>query len=256
MSGHLASFPGNCGKSPKRLPNAFFKSKSNYETVPSIFGLRRNIIPTLRCISGNMNLNPVSSPKVLSKNIAPEVNWICCQRGAREHYSIPRALDRYGRLRSLITDYWTTPTLSRLIKSGKSRCHPDLSENLVVSFNGRFIADRVLNRVCPSDWYKAEYQQNKLFQQRCVERLKDLAKGTVRRPTVFAFSYAAKEIFQFAKRNGWQTILGQIDPGPRARMRWLKKSFCGFALIGRDFTKLPRAIGGIGEMKLNFLMSS
>jgi glycosyltransferase involved in cell wall biosynthesis len=32
--------------------------------------------------------------------------------------------------------------------------------------------------------------------------------------TVFAYSYAAKEIFEFARERGWRTVLGQIDPGP------------------------------------------
>jgi glycosyltransferase involved in cell wall biosynthesis len=32
--------------------------------------------------------------------------------------------------------------------------------------------------------------------------------------TVFAYSYAAEQIFKFAKDRGWRTVLGQIDPGP------------------------------------------
>ena len=35
MSWHLASSVDNGSKSPKRLSNAFFDSKSNYELVPS-----------------------------------------------------------------------------------------------------------------------------------------------------------------------------------------------------------------------------
>ncbi len=71
-----------------------------------------------------------------------------------------------------------------------------------------------------------------------MERLKDLAKGTVRRPTVFAFSYAAKEIFQFAKRNGWQTILGQIDPGPREN-EIVEKEFLRLRAHRKGFHEAP-----------------
>ena len=31
--------------------------------------------------------------------------------------------------------------------------------------------------------------------------------------TLFAYSYAARELFRFAKGRGWRTVLGQIDPG-------------------------------------------
>jgi glycosyltransferase involved in cell wall biosynthesis len=31
---------------------------------------------------------------------------------------------------------------------------------------------------------------------------------------LFSYSYAAREIFRFGKKQGWKTILGQIDPGP------------------------------------------
>src|SRR5436190_19178829 len=32
--------------------------------------------------------------------------WICCQLGAREHYSVPRALHSRGELASFFTDAW------------------------------------------------------------------------------------------------------------------------------------------------------
>ena len=32
--------------------------------------------------------------------------------------------------------------------------------------------------------------------------------------TVFSYSYAAGDVFAEAKRRGWRTVLGQIDPGP------------------------------------------
>ena len=32
--------------------------------------------------------------------------------------------------------------------------------------------------------------------------------------TIFAYSYAARKILAYARRRGWRTVLGQIDPGP------------------------------------------
>ena len=32
--------------------------------------------------------------------------------------------------------------------------------------------------------------------------------------TLFSYSYAALELFRYAKSRGWTTVLGQIDPGP------------------------------------------
>ena len=43
---------------------------------------------------------------VSKKNSSFSPDWICCQIGAREHYSVARALHRRGRLAMLITDAW------------------------------------------------------------------------------------------------------------------------------------------------------
>src|SRR6185436_17898056 len=55
-------------------------------------------------------------------------------------------------------------------------------------------------------------RRNDWFQQHAVTQL---ANGSTNgNHTIFAYSYAAEEIFKFAKDRGWRTILGQIDPGP------------------------------------------
>jgi hypothetical protein len=33
-------------------------------------------------------------------------------------------------------------------------------------------------------------------------------------PTLFAYSFAARRVLEFARQQGWRTVLGQIDPGP------------------------------------------
>lgn len=64
------------------------------------------------------------------------------------------------------------------------------------------------------DWFHWEQAQNRCFQRRCVAWMKGIPDDG-RRRTVFAFSYAALDILKEAKRRGWRTVLGQIDPGPR-----------------------------------------
>jgi hypothetical protein len=54
-------------------------------------------------------------------------------------------------------------------------------------------------------------RRNHWFQKQAVGQLARNHNGN---HTVFAYSYAAKEIFEFARARGWRTVLGQIDPGP------------------------------------------
>lgn len=143
-------------------------------------------------------------------------NWVCCQRGAREHYALPRALARVGRLEASITDFWWRGTPGNSFpwpaKMGQ-RSHPELTGQQVVSFNSGFVYSELTAKLSKADWFHQQQQKNRWFQQRCIQVLKGLARDGKPR-VVFAYSYAAKEILAFAKQQGWQTVLGQIDPGP------------------------------------------
>jgi glycosyltransferase involved in cell wall biosynthesis len=55
--------------------------------------------------------------------------------------------------------------------------------------------------------------RNRWFQDMAVRRLVRLGIDDAN-TTVFAYSYAAGKIFAYARRRGWRTVLGQIDPGP------------------------------------------
>ena len=57
--------------------------------------------------------------------------------------------------------------------------------------------------------------RNEWFQLHALDALRKFrASHPAERCTVFAFSYAAEHLLRFAKDCGWQTVLGQIDPGP------------------------------------------
>jgi glycosyltransferase involved in cell wall biosynthesis len=55
--------------------------------------------------------------------------------------------------------------------------------------------------------------RNASFQKAAAKKLLELESTHTSR-TVFAYSYAALEIFKLARVRGWRTVLGQMDPGP------------------------------------------
>jgi len=130
-------------------------------------------------------------------------SWLCCQLGAREHYAVPRALQLSGRLAELITDLW-------MRRAG--RFHPGLAGARVTAPNFATLRFELQASLARENGWKLIGRRNELFQHQALARLK--RTGTNGNHTVFAYSYAAGEIFEFARARGWRTVLGQIDPGP------------------------------------------
>ncbi|HEU4836369.1 MAG TPA: glycosyltransferase family 4 protein [Pyrinomonadaceae bacterium] len=129
-------------------------------------------------------------------------SWICCQLGAREHYAVPRALKLGGLLETFITDLW-------IRRAG--RFHPQLADARVVAPNiPALIFELKASLARENGWFLIS-RRNQWFQRRVVDQLEHNHNGN---HTVFAYSYAAREIFEFARARGWRTVLGQIDPGP------------------------------------------
>lgn len=141
--------------------------------------------------------------------------WICCQIGAREHYSIPRALLRNRRLGGLFVDAWPTGLWNHLpIQQWKDRYHPELADFNVWAPNARTLAREVrmtINRLSPWERIMA---RNRWFQsaaRRSIRaRLRELGPASV----LFSYSYAGLDLLHEAKEMGCRTVLGQIDPGP------------------------------------------
>lgn len=133
------------------------------------------------------------------------MKWICCQIGAREHYAVPRALHLSGLLGEFITDLW--------MRTGKfGRFHPELSQVQVIAPNfSKFVFELKAGAAQRSGWDLINHR-NDWFQRRALDQLNKQTANGMR--TVFAYSYAAKRIFEFARERGWKTVLGQIDPGP------------------------------------------
>jgi glycosyltransferase involved in cell wall biosynthesis len=128
--------------------------------------------------------------------------WLCCQLGAREHYAVPRALQRCGLLARLITDLWTRRV---------NRFHPELAGARVTAPNLAALTFEFKASLARENGWKLISQRNEWFQHHALAELKRTANGN---HTIFAYSYAAAELFRFARERGWRTVLGQIDPGP------------------------------------------
>src|SRR5437868_1413964 len=150
-----------------------------------------------------------------------ESSWICCQLGAREHYAVPRALFRKKALRLLITDAWVQPwSVIRALGSGlRERFDPELASASTKAWNSGLIAFEAAARIRKLSEWQRVIARNRWFERRACAYLARKAE-TPKSETlkteviVFAYSYAARDIFRFAKQRGWKTVLGQIDPGP------------------------------------------
>ncbi len=150
-------------------------------------------------------------------------SWICCQLGAREHYAIPRSLNKTGQLAHFITDAWIPPHSllnglpKPLLANLRERFHADLASASVQAFTGSLISFEIAQRIQKKTGWEQIIARNEWFQKNATQvlyKLEDHLSSLNSRPTFFAYSYAALKLFRYAKAKGWRTILGQIDPGP------------------------------------------
>ena len=146
-------------------------------------------------------------------------NWICFQIGAREHYAIPIALKQQQQLSHLITDAWVTPQSpfnllpKSLLNNLRERYHLKLASASVYHFNYSLIQFEINQKITRQSSWQTIINRDRWFQKKGIKLLKKIANNINDPVTIFAYSYAALEIFKFAKDRGWQTVLGQIDPG-------------------------------------------
>jgi glycosyltransferase involved in cell wall biosynthesis len=153
--------------------------------------------------------------------VQSHAQWLCCQLGAREHYAVPRALQSRGLLRELITDRWIRPgTLPNWRNKLTGRFHPDLASVRVSAANAASFAFELKAQATGQTGWDLISKRNDWFQDHALTRLERRAPELDHKSvTIFAYSYAADRIFRFARKRGWRTLLGQIDPGPAEEQR-------------------------------------
>ena len=147
----------------------------------------------------------------------PGARWICCQLGAREHFAVPRALHRAGRLYRLITDAWVPPgSAARLLPGAASqrlreRFHAGLEDAAVTDFTASLVAREIKWRFEGLAGWDLFLARNAWFQQQAADALEPLI--TANRHIVFGHSYASLAIGRRARAHDCFVVLGQIDPG-------------------------------------------
>src|SRR5262252_8613941 len=152
----------------------------------------------------------------MSSPSAKGSKWICCQIGAREHYAVPRMFKRNDLLEALITDLWT-PRRQGLQTFGFhhatrrlfERFHEELRNEDIEAANWRFLGLEAYGRMRRAAGWAWIMRRNAAF-ERFAASVVSKKVGRPRPAGVFAYSYAAEGIFQYARTRGMKTILGQI----------------------------------------------
>lgn len=145
--------------------------------------------------------------------------WICCQLGAREHYAVPRALHRQGRLGMMVTDAWTRPGSPLALVPGglaqrlAERSHSDLASADVRDLTLSLVRQEIGWRIQRRTGWDLLMARNDWFQEGAVGILEEHPSPPTAPVVVFAHSYSALKILRYARTRGWTTVLGQIDPG-------------------------------------------
>lgn len=127
-----------------------------------------------------------------------------------------RALHRRGELAALVTDFWAPPGswMGKLpgLQRLRERWHPDLADARVLSMNASMLGFELWSKLTQRPMWAGIMARNAFFQRRALGLLSTF---NAQSSTVFSYSYAAADLFGEAKRHGWTTVLGQIDPGPQ-----------------------------------------
>lgn len=139
--------------------------------------------------------------------------WISCQLGAREHYSVPRALHSAGMLERLVTEAWVPPGSGwgHMRRNLRERYHEDVPRRLVKDLTGRAVGFELVARMRGWTAWEAIMRRNEWFQRRVVSWLDSTCNQREQGGCLFSFSYTAHQPFAWASSNGWRKVLGQID---------------------------------------------
>lgn len=146
--------------------------------------------------------------------------WFCSQIGAREHYAVPRALHRGGRLAALYTDFWAggivrqaaQTTNLKAFRSLATRFHPELAQAPVTSWNARSLAWEAGARNKKARSIYEDFIRIGSHFSVCVRdalsRRNDLNPGSI----FFAYDTVALETMEWCRQRDIRCLLNQMDP--------------------------------------------
>ena len=145
--------------------------------------------------------------------------WFCAQIGAREHYAVPRALHRTGRLAALHTDFWAGPGTRNLLRASgvlgslATRFHPDLADATVRSHNLRALTWEARLRVKPGEGGRLYHGYCEVGRQ-FASAVREESRRRKWSPEMIFYAYdtGALEIFAYLRKQGVFCVLNQMDP--------------------------------------------
>jgi glycosyltransferase involved in cell wall biosynthesis len=150
-------------------------------------------------------------------------NWIVSQIGAREHYAIPRSLNRRGHLRNFYTNVWCRFGRSILQRGPKlaqglaGRFDAELPPSKVVSFTlGSFLEGCrgfFARRAQRNEELYQEYAREGAWFAKRVQRHLERQPLDPDRDIFFSYSTNALESLAFLQSRGVMAIVDQVDPG-------------------------------------------
>lgn len=130
-------------------------------------------------------------------------------------------MHRRGRLRALITDAWVPPhhplhaVPGSFLQPLAERHNAALLDAPVHANTTGLLVHEALARLQQSTGWDRIMRRNQWFEEHAVSVIRDhRLLETDPAPVVFAYSYAAHDLFVEAKKHGATCVLGQIDAGP------------------------------------------
>ena len=115
----------------------------------------------------------------------------------------------------LLTDFWAADRFRVFMpRRWRQRFHSDLSPGVVTAWNSSALGLQLKLAACQIPFWDRILATDSWFQRNAANHIARVTVVAGDVPVVFAYSYAAKGVFEAAKRLGCMTILGQIDPGP------------------------------------------
>lgn len=151
-------------------------------------------------------------------------NWLVSQIGAREHYAIPRALERAGALYKFYTDVWCPKKLATFLqtfpdplRSVSNRRHPDIAASKVVSFSFRsslraFKWSIQRSMLSDEDYYRHHINFGKSFSRAVTEHIRD-SHTSFDKIGFFGYSTGSLETLRYLASTSCFTVVDQISPG-------------------------------------------
>ena len=134
------------------------------------------------------------------------VEWLCSQFGAREFYSIPRALSQVEVPAMLITDLWCNPNKLpwKYLSNSRSRFHSKIGSDQIKHFNSQVLMNKLMGKSYSDQAFSRQVAD---FLEKHIKNFQELSH-------IFSYSYTSYPLFEKARALGLKTVLGQINPGP------------------------------------------